>query len=57
MCDARPASPLHLLELLLLPRLTRLELQHVCPDHAWSMPTAGGEEPMAELARRADGGC
>ncbi|EFJ41623.1 hypothetical protein VOLCADRAFT_98367 [Volvox carteri f. nagariensis] len=52
VCDARPASPLHLLDLLTMPRLTRLELMHVCPDHAWN--AAGeGRDPLQELSRRA----
>ncbi|GLC49020.1 hypothetical protein PLESTB_000173700 [Pleodorina starrii] len=55
VCDARPASPLHLLDLMSLPRLTRLELMHVCPDHAWNAAPAPGEaarDPLVELSRR-----
>eukprot|EP00198_Chlamydomonas_reinhardtii_P012247 XP_001701584.1 predicted protein [Chlamydomonas reinhardtii] len=63
VCDARPASPLHLLDLLCLPRLRRLELLHVCPDHAWNrplLPGGGGGGPeggelLRELDRRAPG--
>lgn len=58
VCDARPASPLHLLDLLTMPRLTRLELLHVCPDHAWNAASETEEQPdpMAELSRRTAGG-
>ncbi|KAG2427958.1 hypothetical protein HXX76_011945 [Chlamydomonas incerta] len=51
VCDARPASPLHLLDLLCLPRLRRLELLHVCPDHAWNRPPEGGGPQPPDLAQ------
>ncbi|GFR52425.1 hypothetical protein Agub_g14997, partial [Astrephomene gubernaculifera] len=55
VCDARPASPLHLLDLLCMPRLSRLELLHVCPDHAWNAAAGPEEEevdPLTELKKR-----
>ncbi|GLI62185.1 hypothetical protein VaNZ11_004770 [Volvox africanus] len=54
VCDARPASPLHLLDLLSMPRLARLELMHVCPDHAWNSVSESGDDrdPLVELSRR-----
>ncbi|KAG2495141.1 hypothetical protein HYH03_006750 [Edaphochlamys debaryana] len=53
VCDARPASPSHLLDLLSMPRLVRLELLHVCPDHAWNAPAPDDPNPLMQLSEKA----